>query len=209
MLKSNAISHGLTGQVGRRAALAVTLSALFAAPAWADAKEDALRTYLSERIPSYLNIKFDEMNYRDFPVSGGGRLSVEGVVTVAEDLLWPEQDNHGRPTYPAMEAAFAEAGHHPVVLKAALKRQRLDNAFGPAIREMKVLNTVGLRDTFTAELFYQETVSGISIIRGDVNYPTDIGLPASLQQYRFYVVGEESFNTLLNQLLATAQTLGN
>lgn len=174
----------------------LTLVTIFiATTVHADDKSAALIDYLRENAPRSFILDEGSVEFRDFPRGDGGRISAIGNFVLSEPFVEVE------PRFTNLIAALQRQGYSLDEIWEALRQTRFWNVAWRTsnISELVVVSPAGSNFSFSAELPYLQTVSGIAL-SGRPNFDQVPGQNLSSVTGDYYIVGTDSFDARLNQI---------
>ena len=176
--------------------LFLTIASIFfsISSANADNRESQIIQYINQSSPSYFSLDRNSLKFQDFPGTNGGRISVIGNFTLTTDFV---ETNDG---FSNLSQALQAKGYTVAEAREALKALNIFGSLGTVrLAELQVVHRRGDVFTFSGELPYLETVSGINI-SGRISSSRPKGRALNSIQGNFYVVGRPSFNEQLNRV---------
>lgn len=178
-----------------RMLFATAISFVFSvALANADDREGQLVQYVNQSSPSYFSLDRSSLQFKDFPGTNGGRLSVIGEYTLTTDFVEVVDG------FVNLSQALQAKGYTVAEIREAFETLNIFRPFGAvSIVELRVVHQRGEAFSFSGELPYIETVSGISI-SGRINSSRPNGRALNSIQGNYYVVGTSSFDQQLNRV---------
>jgi len=140
--------------------LFLTIASIFfsISSANADNRESQIIQYINQSSPSYFSLDRNSLKFQDFPGTNGGRISVIGNFTLTTDFV---ETNDG---FSNLSQALQAKGYTVAEAREALKALNIFGSLGTVrLAELQVVHRRGDVFTFSGELPYLETVSGINI----------------------------------------------
>uniref|UniRef100_UPI00404833CD hypothetical protein n=1 Tax=Yoonia sp. TaxID=2212373 RepID=UPI00404833CD len=162
----------------------------------ADDQEGDLIRFINDNKPTYFELIPSSLVFRDFPSENGGRLSVIGDFRIRGPFVEVVGG------FANLSSMVGSRGYSANEVRKALDNLGFLRTFGASsVSELRVTQADGAIFSFSAELPYLETVSGIRL-SGQIEVGRPIGRPLSEIQGNHYFVGSPEFDNTVELVVS-------